>query len=88
MHGFNSCLAARHVRVNVFDHDDCVIDYQTDRRRDSSQGHEIETESRKIHGEKGDQDGHGNYDNRDKGRAPVAQKSIKNSDGKQQTDND
>ena len=47
------CLHARHsfthVALDVFDHNDRVIDHQSDRQHDREQGEEIEGEAEQLH---------------------------------------
>ena len=77
LHADEGCLARRHavfdVAINVFEHDDGVVDHQTDREHQREQGQRVDREPQRIHqGASADQRNRNRHQRHD-GRAQIAQ---------------
>src|SRR6185503_7770966 len=76
------------MRVDVFDHDNRIIDDETNRRRHASERHQIEAQTSKPHRQKRRQYRHRYHEYRYESRSDVSKKAVKNRDRQEKTDQD
>jgi hypothetical protein len=74
--GEQAVAAVFQVSVDVFQHDDRVVDYETDREHDGKQRQRIERIVHRVNEDRRRNDRYGNGERRDQGGAPIAHEAV------------
>ena len=88
MHGVGARFAASHVRVDVLDDDDGIVDHEADRRRHTAERHQIEAQPDDPHRHERDQDRDRDDERGHEGRPPVAEEAVEDGHGEDEADED
>ena len=83
---FEAALARVAVQDDVFEHDDRIIDNQTDGGSQTAESHQIEALTREFQDDEGDEQGGGNHEAGNERCAPVTQKEYEDDGREDQTE--